>query len=155
LYLAGNGNGSFVPIPGQDSGIKIYGEQRGCALCDYDGDGRVDLVVAQNGAETRLFKNQGAQPGLRIRLKGPPGNPSGVGAAMRLLTSRGLGPAREIHAGSGYWSQDGAVQVLASAELPERIWIRWPGGNEQTLLIPAGAREIMVEPSGKVEASRH
>ncbi len=155
LCLAGDGNGSFDPIPGQNSGIKIYGEQRGCALCDYDGDGRVDLVVAQNGAETRLFKNQGAQPGLRIRLKGPAGNPSGVGAALRLLTSGKLGPAREVHAGSGYWSQESAVQVLAGAETPERIWIRWPGGAELTLPIPAGAREIMVDPAGKVEASHH
>src|SRR5262249_25425119 len=65
LCLAGDGKGNFRPIPGQESGIKIYGEQRGCALCDYDGDGRADLVVTQNGAETKLYRNTGARRGLR------------------------------------------------------------------------------------------
>src|SRR5437773_5375623 len=97
-------------VPGQESGLTAYGEQRGAALCDYDGDGRVDLVVAQNGAETKLFQNIGAKPGLRIRLSGPAGNPFGVGATLRLGLGQKMGPAREIHSGSGYWSQDSAVQ---------------------------------------------
>ena len=59
---------------GQDSGVKVYGEQRGCALCDYDEDGRVDLVVTQHGAETKLYHNVGGKAGLRVRLKGPAGN---------------------------------------------------------------------------------
>src|SRR5207237_8493094 len=112
LWLQGDGAGNFQSVPGQTSGISIYGEQRGCALCDYDGDGRVDLVVAQNGAETKLFRNREGQPELRVRLKGPVGNPTGVGASLRLMTGETPGPAREIHAGSGYWSQESAVQVL-------------------------------------------
>ena len=38
--LRGNGPGSFAPVPGQESGIKVYGEQRGAATADYDHDGR-------------------------------------------------------------------------------------------------------------------
>src|SRR6185436_8649642 len=79
LWLKGDGHGKLVAVPGQESGIKVYGEQRGSALCDYDGDGRVDLVVTQNGAETRLFHNTIAKPGLRVRLKGPSGNRKGIG----------------------------------------------------------------------------
>ena len=33
----------------------VYGEQRGAAAADYDRDARVDLVVTQNGAATRLY----------------------------------------------------------------------------------------------------
>jgi len=40
-------------------------------LCDFDGDGRLDLAVSQNAAETKLYKNVAARPGLRVRLKGP------------------------------------------------------------------------------------
>src|SRR5205823_10858972 len=84
LWLRGDGTGNLTPLRGQDSGVKVYGEQRGAALSDYDQDGRIDLVVTQNGAETKLFHNVGAKPGLRVRLSGPPGNPAGVGAQVRL-----------------------------------------------------------------------
>src|SRR5439155_1248418 len=80
-------------------------------------------------AETRLYHNSCAKPGLRIRLKGPPGNPTGVGAQMRLQSGPWKGPVREVHGGSGYWSQDSAVQVLASPGTPTQIWVRWPGGK--------------------------
>src|SRR4030095_162309 len=109
---------------GQESGIKVYGEQRGAALCDYDADGRVDMVVTQSGAETKLYHNVGARPGLRIRLKGPPGNPNGLGAQLRLIGGQRLSPTREVHAGSGYWSQDSAVQVLGVQTGPLKLWVR-------------------------------
>ncbi len=148
LLLRGDGAGKFVPVPGQESGIKVYGEQRGAAVADFDNDGRVDLVVTQNGAATRLFHNVTAKPGLRVRLAGPPGNPSGIGAQLRLLFGERGGPVREIHAGSGYWSQDSAVSVLATPETPSRIWVRWPGGKVTTTELPLDAREISVDDHG-------
>jgi hypothetical protein len=151
LWLRGTGHsGGLVPVPGQESGVEVYGEQRGCALSDYDHDGRVDLVVTQNGAETRLFHNVGAKPGLRVRLQGQGSNPTGIGAALRLEDDQGAGPVREIHAGSGYWSQDSAVQVLSFPRTAQRLWVRWPGGHEVKISIPTGAREIAVNFEGTV-----
>jgi hypothetical protein len=138
-------------VSGQESGVTVYGEQRGCALADYDGDGRVDLVVTQNGAATKLYHNVGARPGLRVRLKGPRGNPAAVGAQLRLIYGERKGPVREIHAGSGYWSQDGAAQVLGMAETPTQLWVRWPGGRETTVLISEPAREVRLDLNGKVD----
>src|SRR5262249_26205378 len=83
LLLKGDGTGGLKPVAGQESGIRVYGEQRGCAAGDYDRDGRVDLVVTQNGESTRLLHNLGAKPGLRVRLRGPATNPSGIGAVLR------------------------------------------------------------------------
>ena len=144
LLLHGKGDGTFRAIAGQESGIKIYGEQRGSAACDYDEDGRMDLAVAQNSGATRLLHNRTARPGLRVRLKGPPGNPDAIGAVLRIAFDSHLGPAREIHAGSGYWSQDSAVQVLGLPERPRKILVRWPGGKETAQEIPSGAKEIVV-----------
>ena len=154
LWLRGDGQGGLVPVPGQESGVKVYGEQRGCALCDFNGDGRVDLAVTQNGNETKLYRNLRARPGLRVRLKGAPGNPSGVGAAMKLIFGKRSGPAREVHAGAGYWSQDSVVQVLGTPEAPTQIWVRWPGGKTTTNDVPSAAREVQVDAEGNVKVLR-
>jgi len=154
LWLRGDGKGNLKAVSGQESGIKVYGEQRGAALSDYDQDGRVDLVVSQNGAQTKLYHNVGGKAGLRVRLKGPAGNPQGIGAVMRLKFGEQLGPAREVHAGSGYWSQDSAVQVLGMPEPPVQILIRWPGGRFMSYVVPPGVREIQIDPSGEIKTVR-
>jgi hypothetical protein len=132
-------------MAGQRSGIVIYGDQRGAAASDYDADGRVDLAVAQNAGETKLYHNSGAQPGLRVRLVGSAGNPHGVGAAIRLRYADGDGPLREIHAGSGYWSEDGFVAVLGMRGPPKSVWVRWPGGRQQEALVAPGQKEIVLK----------
>lgn len=129
LILRGDGTGHFQTVDGAQSGIKIYGDQRGAAAADYDADGRVDLVVAQNGAETRLFHNETAKPGLRVRLKGTPRNPHGIGARIRLKCGGKWGPMREIHGGSGMGSQDSVIQVMGYPSPPESIQVHWPGGQ--------------------------
>jgi hypothetical protein len=154
LLLRGDGTGRLKPMPGQESGIKIYGEQRGAAVADFNQDGRPDLVVAQNAAATKLFRNTTGKPGLRVRLNGPAGNPTGVGAQMRLLFGQRQGPMRELHAGSGYWSQDSAVQVLATPESPTEVWVRWPGGKIITGAVPKGASEIIVDTDGATTVVR-
>ena len=92
LLLLGDGTGRLSAAPGEESGIKVYGEQRGAAFCDYDADGRIDLVVTQNGAETKLYHNVGGKPGLRVKLRGPAGNPRGLGAQLRLMFGQRAGP---------------------------------------------------------------
>lgn len=144
LLLLGDGVGGLEPMPGQLSGLQVYGEQRGAAYADFDGDGRLDLAVSQNGAPTRLFRNVAATPGLRVRLVGPPSNPSGVGAQMRLSYGDRNGPVREVQAGSGYWSQNGAVQVLGRAAEPTALWVRWPGGREQVVPLAPGQAQVTV-----------
>jgi hypothetical protein len=151
LLLRGAGGGKLEPVPGHISGVTIYGEQRGAAASDFNEDGRMDLVVAQNGAAMRLFQNSGGVPGLRVRLLGPPGNPQGIGATVRLHFEKADGPAHEVHAGSGYWSQDSAVLVLGVPESPRRISVRWPGGKTVQAEVSAGSREIAVEYDGGVK----
>jgi hypothetical protein len=151
LLLKGQGNGRFTPVPGQESGIQVYGEQRGAAVADFDHDGRVDLAVTQNAGPTRLFHNMGAKPGLRVRLIGPVGNRGGIGAQVRLQFGTKWGPVREIHAGSGYLSQDSLVQVLGTPQLPTLIWVRWPGGKVTESSLSGNPHQVAVDYNGKLE----
>ena len=64
-----------------------------------------------------------------------------------------MGAAREIHGGSGYWSQDSVVQVMGCPETPTQIWVRWPGGKTTTNAIPTGAKEITVKFDGTAQVS--
>jgi hypothetical protein len=150
LWLKGDGQGALSALSGAQSGVRVYGEQRGAALGDYDGDGRVDLVVGQNAAATRLYHNQGAKPGLRVRLVGPPGNTTGLGATVRW----GRGPVRLISGGGGYWSQDSPVTVLATPPeaQPAPLIVRWPGGlSTTTPPIPLSTREARVGFDGTLQ----
>jgi len=155
VLLLGRGDGTFRAAPAAESGVAVYGEGRGVAVCDYDGDGRVDACLGQNGAQTKLYRNTGAAPGLRVRLRGPAANPAAIGAQIRPVRADGsMGPARELRAGGGWLSQDGAVQVFGARENLRGFEVRWPGGRVTRVTVPADAKEIEIETTGQVEAMR-
>jgi hypothetical protein len=58
LLLQGKGHGRFRAVPGEESGLLIYGEQRSCAAADFNNDGKIDLVVTQNSGPTKLYLNR-------------------------------------------------------------------------------------------------
>ncbi|MEP6990117.1 MAG: FG-GAP-like repeat-containing protein [bacterium] len=144
LLLLGDGKGGLTPMSGANSGIVVYGDQRGAAYADVDRDGRLDVAISQNGAATRLLRNRGATPGLRVRLRGSAANPEGVGAQIRVVYGDRMGPVREVQSGSGYWSQNGAVQVFGLSGTPTGVWVRWPGGMVTRTPVPKSGRAVLV-----------
>lgn len=147
LWLEGDGNGGFRPVPARESGVAAYGDQRGVAAADVDGDSRLDFVLGINGGAARLYRGTGSAPGLRVRIAGPPGNPHGIGAALRVVYAADrLGPTREVRAGSGTGSHDDPVQILGLSGTPTALAIRWPGGTLQRVEIPPDTRELTVRP---------
>lgn len=142
LVLLGDGLGGFRAQTVRASGISVLGDSRGAASADYDGDGRVDLAVSQNGAPMTLWHNVGAMPGLRVRLRGTASNPLAIGTQLRVIANNVRGPVREVHAGSGYWSMDATTQVMSLSNGASALWVRWPSGKEETVAIGAGARQL-------------
>ena len=154
LWLRGLGEANFMPVKGDEAGLKMYGDQRACALADYDADGRLDIVVTQSGGRTHLFRNNKAKPGLRVRLVGGKLNPDAIGSAARL--HYGQAPAAtsgtwcEWQLGSGYGSQDGLGKVLATPNPPSVIEVRWPSGKTTRTSLPAGLTEITLTYNGEI-----
>ena len=144
LLMLGDGKGSLRSLTGTRSGLVVYGDQRGAAYADFNGDGKLDLAISQNGAATRLFENRRAKRGLRVRVHGGASNPDGVGAELRIVYGERMGPVREIQAGSGYLSQNGAVQLFGLNGTPTAVWVRWPGGATSRVSVAAGATEVVV-----------
>ena len=142
LVLRGDGAGGFAALGVRESGVSVLGDQRGAAVADFDGDGRVDLAVAQNGTLTRLFRNTTGAVGVRVHLDGGASNPLGLGTQLRMMAKDKAGPVREVRAGSGYWSMDGAVTVMPRVAGSDAIWIRWPGGAVQTIPLSVGTKEL-------------
>ena len=134
LLLHGNGDGTLRPMSGDESGIKVYGEQRACVAVDYDRDGRTDLVVTQNRGSTQLFHNEAVKPGLRVRLAGV-----AQGATIRLKSGNIFGPARAVQIA------DGPAQVMTMREPPTDVWVRWPDGKTTLTEIPAAAKELEIK----------
>ena len=144
LLLRGDGSGKLVPVPSGQSGIAVYGDARGAAWGDFDGDRRPDLAVAQNAAPTRVFHNQSAPPGLRITISGPPSNPDGIGTTFRPRSADGsLGFLREVIAGTGYLSQN-AINMIVGPR-PAALEITLPDGTKRTVTVPPGITSITLD----------
>ena len=65
LLLRGKGEGRFHALTPLEAGITVFGEQRGVAAADLDGDGAIELIVSQNGLDTRLFRSGRSRSGKR------------------------------------------------------------------------------------------
>jgi len=137
LLLKGDGKGQFEAVPGQASGVLVYGEQRGLAVSDLDQDGQLDAVFSQNGAEMILLNSSGA-PTVRIAWADPQ---AAIGATVRGIYADGAGAAHVVKAGSGWWSQQ-ALDVLLTRDGLERVEVRWPDGQAQ--VVPVEERGVLM-----------
>ncbi|MBM3847639.1 MAG: VCBS repeat-containing protein, partial [Verrucomicrobia bacterium] len=148
--LRGDGKGGFTPVA--NSGLRVYGEGRGLAVGDFDRDGRADLLAAQNGAETQLYRNALARPGLRIQVSRDDG---GVGTSLRARAGGTWGPLREIKAGSGYGSQDSLTTLMSAPGKGniDALAVRFPRGAWRTNQISAELREIQIRPDGSISGT--
>jgi hypothetical protein len=146
LVLLGDGTGNFRALTPQWGGLVVRGDARGVAVADYDGDGRADVAIGQNGGATTLWRNRQGRPGVRVRLAGSPGNPDALGAVVRGVVGGRPGPAHEVRAGSGYWSVDAPTPVVTGGATA--LEVRWPGGTVTRVDVPAGATTLVVSPAG-------
>lgn len=145
LLLKGDGAGNFRPWSGSESGIMVYGEQRGAALGDYNRNGKTDIAISQNGGLTKLYMNSNKKSGIRVNLLGPKSNSYAIGSSIRVVYQDGSkGPRREIQAGSGYLSQNSTNKVLGFKSEVKAIEVTWFDGIKEKIELTEGKTEYQI-----------
>ncbi|MCB8946334.1 MAG: VCBS repeat-containing protein [Ardenticatenaceae bacterium] len=144
-WLRGHGNGTFTVVPSAESGLLVTHDARGVAVSDFNQDGWVDIAVAINNGRPMLFQNQSQNSNcaVGVRLAGTPVNPLGIGSRVAVTLPDGTTTTRDVHAGSGYLSQDSATLLFGVGSAPSAaITVTWPDGS--TLTANVGACETAV-----------
>ena len=149
LLMLGDGHGGFEAIAASQSGVVAYGEQRACAVSDFNRDGRMDLAIGQNNAQTKLLLNNTGVAGIRVRLKGPTQNPAAVGAKVTLQITENHTLTKEVQSGSGYWAVNSSVLILPKLGRAHELTLAWPSGREVNYKIPGDIRELQLQESGE------
>jgi hypothetical protein len=129
LVLAGRGDLSFLPLSVADAGFVVPEDAQALAIADLDGNGAPDLLLTTNDGPVRAFRARRHGARLAVRLRGPAGNPTGVGATVTLTGPDGRVQHRTIGAGSGYLGQSAPVAFFAVGEGEHRVDVRWPDGT--------------------------
>ncbi len=131
--LRGDGHGNLSALEPQASGLIIEGDAKALVVLDLDEDGWPDFFASRNNASTLAWRNAGVsgRHSFRVRLQGLPGNPTAIGAMLRLELSDGTMQVAEISAGGGYYSQNPATAFFGwpVGKAPRRLLVRWPDGT--------------------------
>ena len=116
-----------------ESGLgRAIAVHRGCGVADFNGDGRLDIVVLTLGSPAELWRNESApeRRWLIVRLMGTKSNRDGIGARIavgnqvRTMTTA-MGYASSSHAGAHFG--------LGDADGPVRVEVVWPSGAKQVV----------------------
>lgn len=144
-----NIRGRFFTNVAKDAPLESKRDGFGGASGDFNQDGKLDLVVANDGGGgVQMFVNQerNANHYVRLTLVSKSGNKFALGARIA-LNVHGVTLIDEVTAGSGYASQN-SYQVhfgLGRAKTAAgSIW--WPGGQVQQLAdLDADSHYLVVE----------
>ena len=155
LLFRNNGSGAFDDVSAI-SGAADWGTGRGVVYADFNGNGCLDLYVANlgrsasEGEPARLFQNRcdWSHNWLIVKTVGTTSNRDGVGARITLIAD-GRTQVREITAGASNSSQNmlPAHFGLGQADMVEELRVQWPSGTLQTLRsVPPNQVLTVVEP---------
>ncbi len=121
-----------------------FGDHRGL-LRAFDAAGRAQVLHLRNddrhGVAAARPQAEGA---LSVRLAGPAGNPTGIGAKVRWTSASGAVRVREVIAGDGYLTQSSAA--LSFPGRGGELEVRWPDGRATTHELTGDESSVTLRP---------
>src|SRR6266568_1172638 len=130
---------------------------RGLAIGDYNNDGRLDVLVGNNGGAPVLLKNNAGDGNhwIGVKLQGTSCNRDGIGATLT-WSANGKPHKKYKSNGGSYLSSHDMREVLGLGAATKVDWleIKWPppsGRVERLTDVPVDRYVTIVEGKGKIE----
>lgn len=145
--LFGWRNGQWTALDIGDA-LEPRGAGTGAAIGDFDGDGRLELVVSHGESKAQPLSLYHVQPNHYNWLRVLPLTPQGAPArgAIVTLTAAGRTQIRAIDAGSGYLCQMEPVAHFGLGEVEgiESVEVRWLDGRVKRIDFPEINQHLQV-----------
>lgn len=111
-------------------GLDIPVNSNGVTYADLNNDGALDLIVNNIDNKAHIYRNTCRTNHLRLRLKGPQKNPTGIGTRVLLQTTEGP-QWREQYLNRGFQSSvDPTLHFgIGNTETVRSVTVVWPDGK--------------------------
>ena len=145
IYL-NNGMGEFERLTGEPAAVDL-GQSDGISLIDWDGDGALELLVANRDTNIAAYDNTTPGNWLMINLVGTVSNRSAVGTILRVKASihgQNIRQMRLVASNAGRRSTGGLMQHfgLGDASVIDSLIVEWPSGLVETYT-DVGANQML------------
>jgi tetratricopeptide (TPR) repeat protein len=135
------------------SGLDFADDSRAFAITDFDGDGRLDVILKSRlGPQVRVLQNNCAASNhaIAFQLRGTQSNRDAIGARIRVDEQ-----TKWIDCGSGFLSQHSKRIIFGLGErrAVDAVEVKWPSGVVDRFKdLAAGSTYFLVEGSSKVDS---
>ena len=150
-FYRNDGSGNFSEILGNTVNNNPHASNT-CLWADADGDGDMDLYIANKATANEYFRNDGnANTWAAFKLTGSNSNHSSIGAKVRVKATIGgtaVWQMREIGGTSGQFAQAPLIANfgLGGATVIDSVIVEWPAGSNCVYTqVPVGKAYAITE----------